>query len=112
MKKIVKLTESDLMNIIKRVINESVPMSKAKSPCPGQVVCFGSVNTPIGCCPVGYTCAGGGCTIRGTSSLKVMNSTPTLKEAKDKRKCECPAGHTMIDDLPCTCSIPMTPITK
>ena len=116
MKKIVKLTESDLVNIIKKVINESSPVEKAKSPCPGQKVCWLSANTPAGCCPVGYTCANGGCERFGDySSFAISNSTPTVKEAislgKDKRKCICKPEETMVNDFPCTCRVPMTPIT-
>jgi hypothetical protein len=80
MKKIVKLAESDLMNIIKRVINESVPISKSISPsttpskAPG---CLGGMTycaTANQCCPAG-ACAGGECR-DPRSGRRVPGSTP------------------------------------
>lgn len=118
MKKIIKLTESDLIKIIKKVINESSPVEKTKSPCPGMKICWASANTPAGCCPLGYTCAYGGCIrIGDLSDFSTGNSTAIVKEAplqnnnNGKKKCVCKPEETIHSEFPCICKIPMTPPT-
>lgn len=117
MKKVIKLKESDLINIIKRVISEASPVEKAKSPCPGMKVCWASANVPAGCCPVGYTCDGNQCVRIGDyEDLKVTTSVTSMKEeisgGKGKRKCKCKPNETMVKEFPCECAVPMTPPQK